>query len=203
MNEVLIIMEIFFVTNNMNKVREAEAILKEFGIVIKPINVKKIEIQHESLDEIARIAAQNAYQEIKKPVVVEDSGLFIDVLNGFPGPYSSYVYKTIGLKGILKLLEDYKEIELRKARFVAVVALALSNNVIHLFKGVTEGLISFEIRGDKGFGYDPIFIPVGSTKTFAEMSIEEKNRYSHRGKAFKELGLWLQRFCVSNKSVCS
>ncbi|MDK6028333.1 XTP/dITP diphosphatase [Ignisphaera sp. 4213-co] len=196
-------MEIFFVTNNMNKVREAEAILKEFGIVIKPINVKKIEIQHESLDEIARIAAQNAYQEIKKPVVVEDSGLFINVLNGFPGPYSSYVYKTIGLKGILKLLEDYKEIELRKARFVAVVALALSNNVIHLFKGVTEGLISFEIRGDKGFGYDPIFIPVGSTKTFAEMSIEEKNRYSHRGKAFKELGLWLQRFCVSNKSVCS
>ncbi|MEM0027588.1 MAG: XTP/dITP diphosphatase [Ignisphaera sp.] len=186
-------MEIFFATNNMNKVREAEAILRSFGIRIIPVNVKKIEIQHDSLEEIARYAAKIAYKELGKPVVVEDSGLFIDSLNGFPGPYSNYVYKTIGLRGVLKLLEDYREIELRKARFIAVVVLALSEDEVKVFRGVVEGFIAFEIRGDKGFGYDPIFIPMGAAKTFAEMDLEEKGLYSHRGKAFRELGAWLHR----------
>lgn len=185
--------EIFFATNNMNKVREAELILKDFGVKIVPVDVKKIEIQHDSLEEIARYAVRIAYRELRKPVVVEDSGLFIDSLNGFPGPYSSYVYRTIGLKGILKLLEDYREIELRKATFIAVVALAFSEDNVKLFKGAVEGFISFEIRGNKGFGYDPIFIPMGSTKTFAEMDPAEKGLYSHRGKAFRELGSWLRK----------
>ena len=186
-------MEIFFATNNMNKVREAEVILRDFGIRVVPVNVKKIEIQHDSLEEIARYAARIAYAELGKPVVVEDSGLFIDSLNGFPGPYSSYVYRTIGLRGVLKLLEDYREIELRRARFVAVVALALSESDIKVFRGVAEGFIAFEMRGSKGFGYDPIFIPMGSAKTFAEMDPEEKGLYSHRGKAFRELGEWLHK----------
>ena len=185
--------ELLFATSNINKVREAEIVLREFGITLKPVNVKKIEIQHDSLEEIAKFSAKYAYREIGKPVVVEDSGLFINALNGFPGPYSSYVYKTIGLKGILKLLEEYKELEQRKAVFVAVVALALSEESIYTFKGFVEGYISFEIRGSKGFGFDPIFIPMGSTKTFAEMDTNEKCLYSHRGKAFRELGLWIKR----------
>jgi len=184
-------LEILFATTNEHKIREAEAILKDFGIMIKPIATEKIEIQHSSLEEIAKFAAIQAYVKVGKPVAVEDSGLFIEKLNGFPGPYSNYVYKTIGLRGILKLLEDYKDLGSRKAVFVAVVAYALSEANVMIFKGVTEGYISFNIRGSGGFGYDPIFIPYNSTKTFAEMSIEEKNLYSHRGKAFRALGEWL------------
>jgi len=181
-------MKIMFVTNNMNKVIEANEIVKSFGIELIPIDVKKIEIQGDSLREIAIYAAKHAYEVVRKPVVVEDSGLFIDALNGFPGPYSSYVYKTIGLKGILKLMEGVRN---RNARFIAVVALAISDSEIYVFEGVTEGYIANEIRGDKGFGYDPIFIPFNHFKTFAEMDRSEKNMYSHRGKAFRALGEWV------------
>ncbi|MCC6045622.1 MAG: XTP/dITP diphosphatase [Ignisphaera sp.] len=192
-------LEVLFATTNINKIREAEAVLKEFGVRVKPIAVTKIEIQHNSLEEIARFAAIQVYTKVRTPVAVEDSGLFIEKLNGFPGPYSSYVYKTIGLKGILKLLEDYKDWESRKATFIAVIAYALSENNVVVFKGVTEGHISFEIRGGGGFGYDPIFIPQGSIRTFAEMSIEEKSFYSHRGKAFRAFGEWL----IKNSDILS
>ena len=186
-------LEILFATTNMHKIKEAEAVLKEFGIVVKAIAVEKVEIQHSSLEEIARFAAVQAYMKVKRPIAIEDSGLFIEKLNGFPGPYSSYVYKTIGLKGVLKLLEDYRDLESRRATFVAVVAYALSETNVVIFKGVTEGYISFEIRGSGGFGYDPIFIPRNCAKTFAEMSTEEKNFHSHRGKAFRAFGEWLTK----------
>ncbi len=181
-------MKIMFVTNNMNKVIEANEIVKSFGIELIPINVKKIEIQSDSLKEIAIYAAKHAYELIRKPVVVEDSGLFIEALNGFPGPYSSYVYRTIGLKGVLKLMDGVGN---RSARFVAVVALAISDREVYVFEGITEGYIANEIRGSKGFGYDPIFIPFNHFKTFAEMDRSEKNMYSHRGKAFRALGEWV------------
>jgi len=179
--------ELFFATNNKDKLKEAEYILNKYGVVLKPITIDKIEIQSDSLKEIAVYAVKSIYKIIGKPVVVEDSGLFIDALNGFPGPYSSYVYKTIGLKGVLKLLDGVID---RRAKFIAVVALAFNDNVC-VFEGSIEGYISLEIRGDKGFGFDPIFIPVGSNKTFGEMDIEEKSMYSHRGKAFKELATWV------------
>uniref|UniRef100_A0A7J3QFG8 dITP/XTP pyrophosphatase n=1 Tax=Ignisphaera aggregans TaxID=334771 RepID=A0A7J3QFG8_9CREN len=185
--EIYMTIELFFATNNKGKVKEAEYILNKYGVVLKPIAINKIEIQSNSLREIAVYAVKSIYKIIGKPVVVEDSGLFIDALNGFPGPYSSYVYKTIGLKGILKLLDGVID---RKAKFIAVVALAFNDNV-YVFEGSIEGYISLEIRGDKGFGFDPIFIPVGSNKTFGEMDIEEKSMYSHRGKAFKELATWV------------
>jgi XTP/dITP diphosphohydrolase len=184
--------EVLFVTGNKHKVIEAEAVLREFGIRVKPISIaRKIEIQHDSLEEIARFAAVEAYKQVGAPVLVEDSGLFIEKLNGFPGPYSSYVYKTIGVRGVLKLMEDYKDWESRKAKFVCVVAYALSETDVKIFRGETEGYISFDARGSSGFGFDPIFIPQGATKTFAEMSIDEKSLYSHRGKAFRAFGEWL------------
>ena len=180
---------LYFVTNNKHKVAEAQKILSKYSVELEPIDVKKVELQSESLEDIARYAAIEAYKIIAKPVVVEDSGLFIDALNGFPGPYSSYVYKTLGLKRILKLLEGEEN---RRARFIAVVALALSCEDVYLFKGVVEGAIAHEIRGEKGFGFDPIFIPIeGDGRTFAEMNSEEKNIISHRGRAFEALGRWI------------
>lgn len=181
--------KLYFATNNRHKLVEAQSVLKKYDVYLEPVDIKKLEIQSTSLDDIATYAAIDAYKQFGRTVVVEDSGLFIEALNGFPGPYSSYVYRTIGLSGVLKLMQGETN---RRARFEAVVALAIDEDEVHLFKGVVEGTIAYEIRGNKGFGFDPIFIPVeGDGRTFAEMDIDEKNRYSHRGKAFDALGRWI------------
>ncbi|NOZ89276.1 MAG: RdgB/HAM1 family non-canonical purine NTP pyrophosphatase, partial [Crenarchaeota archaeon] len=132
--------------------------------------------------------AAAAYALTGTPVAVEDAGLFVDALSGFPGPYSSYVYKTIGVHGILRLLEGEEN---RAARFVSVIAYAGPWGV-QLFRGEVKGSIAAEPRGSGGFGFDPIFIPEGADKTFAEMNIEEKNMYSHRARAARKLCSWLE-----------
>ncbi|MCD6095322.1 MAG: XTP/dITP diphosphatase [Thermoprotei archaeon] len=181
--------EINFVTGNIHKLKEVEGILRPYGIKVKMIKVKKIEIQADELIAIAEYAAINAAKEAGVPVVVEDAGLFIEALRGFPGPYSSYVFKTIGNEGIIKLMKDITD---RHARFISVVAFAEPEGYVRTFVGVAEGLISVEPRGSMGFGFDPIFIPYeGDGRTFAEMSLDEKNRISHRGKAFRSLAKWL------------
>jgi XTP/dITP diphosphohydrolase len=122
------------------------------------------------------------------PFVVEDAGLFIEHYSGFPGVYSSYALSTIGLKGILKLMEG---LENRDARFHSVVAYRYGTE-IRTFQGMVKGNIAQSIRGTSGFGFDPIFIPKEvEGKTFGEMMAEEKKSLSHRAKAFKKLGKWL------------
>ena len=181
--------EINFVTGNIHKLKEVEGILRPYGIKVKMIKVKKIEIQADELRAIAEHAAINATKDAGVPVVVEDAGLFIEALRGFPGPYSSYVFKTIGNEGIIKLMKGITD---RHARFISVVAFAEPEGYVRTFVGVAEGLISVEPRGSMGFGFDPIFIPYeGDGRTFAEMSLDEKNRISHRGKAFRSLAKWL------------
>jgi len=121
-------------------------------------------------------------------VFVEDAGLFIDALNGFPGPYSSYVYRTIGVEGVLKLVEGKS----RGAAFVSVIALYHPGKGVRVFKGMCRGVIAQHPRGFSGFGFDPIFIPEGVGKTFAEMREDEKNKLSHRGEAARKLIEWLK-----------
>jgi len=118
--------------------------------------------------------------------LVEDAGLFIEALNGFPGAYSSFAYKTLGCKGILKLLEDIPPP--RWAYFKSCVGYYDGHGRITVVEGVCRGKISLDERGSRGFGFDPIFIPEGSNnRTFAEMEVLEKNEYSHRAKALREL----------------
>lgn len=179
--------KIFFATNNINKIQEAQGILSNFGIVIEKIDVKKVEIQSDVLEEIVLYALKKVNKRII-PIIIEDSGLFIEKLNGFPGPYSSYVYRKIGCDGILKLLEGEKE---REAKFVSIVGFK-KDKLIKIFKGEIVGRIAYRKMGRHGFGFDPIFIPENIEKTFAEMNLEEKNLWSHRGRAFKALGEWLQ-----------
>jgi non-canonical purine NTP pyrophosphatase, rdgB/HAM1 family len=179
--------KIFFLTSNKNKFKEAEKILNKFGIKIIRKNSKGIEIQSDSLEEIARVCAAKAYESIKRPLIVEDSGLFVDCLSGFPGPYSSYVLKTVGCKGILDLLGQKRQ---RSAKFVAVVAYA-SKNKIKIFKGIVRGKISKKIFKGKGFGYDPIFIPDGYSKPFSRI-YPIKEKISHRALAFEKLGKYLK-----------
>lgn len=179
---------IFFVTNNIHKFNEARRVLAQYNIAVAMLRVKPSEIQDDNIEKIAKSSAIEAYQKTKLPVIVEDAGLFIDALKGFPGPYSSYVYRTIGKEGILKLLE---ESENRKARFKSVVAFRGSDMDIRCFKGAVEGKISRTVRGESGFGFDPIFEPNDFPgRTFGELSIEEKNRVSHRSRALRSFAEW-------------
>ncbi|MCS7104707.1 MAG: XTP/dITP diphosphatase [Thermofilaceae archaeon] len=172
---------VYLVTKNAGKVREVEAVLNKYGFSVSPIEARKEELQSDLLEHVAKYAAEQLIGKIPEPFIVEDSGLFINILNGFPGPYSAYVYKTIGTWGILKLMEGAVD---RGAKFVCAVALCL-NGRVHVFRGEVEGEISIRARGDAGFGFDPIFVPFGYSKTFAEMSIEEKCMISHRAKALQ------------------
>jgi XTP/dITP diphosphohydrolase len=178
---------VYLVTGNPHKLAEARDAIKGYPVRLEAAEADKLEIQSESVEEIALTAARHAYAQLRRPVAVDDTSLEIHALNGFPGPYASYVYKTIGLEGVLRLLEGSRD---RRACFKTAVALIIPPYE-KVFTGVTCGVIAEEPRGSRGFGYDPIFIPEGSGKTYAEMTLEEKNRYSHRAKAFRAMAEWL------------
>lgn len=183
---------IFFATNNINKFNEARKVLAEYKIAVGMLRVKAYEIQSDDLEEIAKASAQQAFEKCHLPIIVEDAGLFVEALNGFPGPYASFVYKTIGNEGLLKLME---KVENRRAKFRSVVAYQSTELKSPMcFEGEVIGEVTREIRkGKSGFGFDPIFKPANSDKTFSEMDIVEKNRYSHRAKALREFAEWYQK----------
>lgn len=187
---------IFFATGNFSKFNEARRILAEYNIAAAMLRVKNIEIQSDYLDEIAKASAIDAFSACNLPLIVEDAGLFVDILKGFPGPYAAYVYKTISNPGLLKLMEN---LENRKATFRSSIAYYDGQSAPASFKGEAFGEIVHDERwgtGKSGFGFDPIFSPTGSNKTFAEMSIKEKNGFSHRAKAFHKFSKWYTKlFC--------
>ncbi|MEM3065498.1 MAG: RdgB/HAM1 family non-canonical purine NTP pyrophosphatase [Candidatus Nitrosotenuis sp.] len=176
--------ELFFASTNRHKFAEAKEILSSFGIRLSFLKLEAVEIQSDSLFEIARQKALDAYSKCKKPVIIEDDGLFINSLGGFPGPYSSYVFKTIGNSGIIKLVKKD-----RRAEFCAIISYCDKTKRPKQFRGVTKGTISKKPRG-RGWGYDPIFVPEGKTKTYGEMT--EKNTISHRYRALKKFATWYQ-----------
>jgi len=173
--------DLFFVSSNNYKYQEAKKILESFGIKLGFFKYDLEEIQSNSLMDIASKKAKDAFLKYKKPVIIEDDGLFIDSLDGFPGPYSSYAFKTIGNKGILNLLKNN-----RKAKFVSIITFC-DKKTLKSFDGKLDGTISKSQKG-KGWGYDPIFIPKNTRKTFAE--INNKNELSHRYKALKKFSNW-------------
>ena len=184
---------VFFATGNLNKFNEAKSILGKYGIAVGMLKLKGDEVQSDSLEEIAEKSVKNAYETCHLPIFVEDAGLFIDALNGFPGPYAAYVYKTIHNNGVLKLMEEEKN---RKAVFQSVIAFCSKETPTPIsFDGESKGEITQTQRietGKSGFGFDPIFQPDGSSKTFAEMTIEEKNGYSHRANAIRKFANWYE-----------
>jgi XTP/dITP diphosphohydrolase len=179
---------VWLVTGNKHKVKEANAILGKYSIPVQQLNVAKLEIQSSGLEEVARYASnQMPGSSQQRLVAVEDSGLFVSSLNGFPGAYSSFVHKTLGVEGILTLLSDQRD---RRAQFQSVVALSGPGFRTMLFKGTVLGRIAMRAKGSAGFGFDPIFIPKGTSLTFAEGGQNAKNRYSHRSRAFRKLAAW-------------
>lgn len=181
----------FFITGNKGKVFEANQKFSKIKIKLVQKNLGYPEIQADTLREVADFGLDYINKDLVPPFFLEDAGLFIDSLNGFPGVYSAYVYHTIGCPGILKLLKD-QNISQRKAVFKSVYALMDKNGEKHFFVGEAHGEIITKMRGANGFGYDPIFRPKGSDKTFAEMDVSEKNLFSHRGKALDELKRYLK-----------
>ena len=173
--------DLFFVSSNDHKYHEAKKILDSFGIQLGFLKSDLEEIQSNSLNDIARKKAQNAFSKHKKPLIIEDDGIFIDSLGGFPGPYSSYVFKTLGNKGILDLLKNK-----RQAKFISVITYC-DDAILESFDGKLCGTISKSQKG-KGWGFDPIFVPNNSDKTFAETN--DKNKISHRYKSLKKFSNW-------------
>jgi len=187
---------IFFATSNLHKYEEASDILSKYGIGITRVNVKTAEIQANSVEDVAMFSVTQASKMGFLPILVEDAGLFINALKGFPGPFSSYVYRTIGTKGVLKLLEGEND---RFSEFRSSVAFYASNGLKKCFSGAVAGRISEWERGTCGFGFDPIFAPMnGDGRTFAEMTTEEKNDLSHRAEALKKFAKWYLKFGDKN-----
>jgi XTP/dITP diphosphohydrolase len=175
---------LYFITGNKGKAQEAEQKLQSLGFTVVPKDLGYPEVQADTLEEVALRGVEHVQVRFDKPFILEDAGLFIDALHGFPGVYSKYVFLTIGLQGILRLLEREKN---KDAVFRSVYAYSEPGKKPILGIGECKGKISPESRGKNGFGYDPIFIPNGSEKTFGEMTIKEKNSYSHRAKALENL----------------
>jgi len=179
---------IYFVTRNPHKVKEIRelAIAIDGDISIQHLNYEYPELQLDEIEEVVKASANYIRREkgAKTPFFIEDSGLFIHALNGFPGPFSAFVFRTIGNEGILSLMAG-KRSEERRATFKTAIAFCQSASAEpRIFRGAVEGRIADSARGEGGFGFDPIFEYRGTT--FAEMSTEEKNRVSHRGRAFRE-----------------
>lgn len=165
--------EILFITGNQKKVEEVRAITG-LNVVAKSLDIP--EIQSLDVEEVAKVKTEEAFKMTNRPVIVDDTGMSIDALNGLPGALVAWFLDTLKPEGIVKLLAQEKN---RKASVSTCIAYADQNGVA-AFVGTVHGEITEFLRGESGFGYDPIFIPDGHNKTYAEMGSEEKNNISMR-----------------------
>ena len=181
MNQHPIWKQLKFVTGNPNKLREAQEIL---GIQMEQVEVDHLhEIQTNDIRQLVEHKVTQAWKALKCPVLVEDSGLVFTAWNGLPGALVKWFEKSVGCEGMLKMLESFDN---RQAVAVCLAAVYDGETMI-LGEGRVPGTIAREIRGSQGFGWDVIFIPDGETRTYAEMTPEEKNAKSHRRQAFESL----------------
>jgi XTP/dITP diphosphohydrolase len=174
---------IAFVTTNAAKFREVSVVLAEAGVKLVHEDRSYPEVQADRLEKVVRFAATVLDDQLRGDYLIDDSGLFVDDLGGFPGVYSSYVYKRLGCAGLVKLMEGVRA---RGATFESVFLLR-RRDAHEVFHGECRGTVADRERGKGGFGFDPIFIPEGSTKTFGEMTLSEKNAVSHRARAASAL----------------
>ena len=178
---------IYFATGNRGKILEAQVIFSPFGIRPLVFNGKGVEVQANTVSEVAAYSARVSSRKYGKTLIVEDAGLFLDALAGFPGPFSSYVFKTVGITGVLKLLEKQRS---RKASFKSAVAYCEPSGEPLVFDGLVRGHILHAPAGVGGFGFDPVFAPDGGKKSMAQMTLEEKCLVSHRGQAMRRFASW-------------
>jgi XTP/dITP diphosphohydrolase len=168
-----------FVTSNKEKFEEAQAIL---GLSLSRVGLDLDEVQSLDLSYIAQRKAEAAFAKLRRPLIVDDAGLFIDAWGGFPGPFVAHINKAGGQQLLLQMMSSFAN---RHAVFRAAIGYH-DGSRIHVFLGEVQGNITYEIRGG-GWGCDGIFQPTGHTRTFGEMSNREKNTISHRRQALVQL----------------
>ena len=188
--------KIIFFSHNDNKIKEVKKLFEEIGINILTLhdfpNISEPKETGSTFEENAKIKSSYGYKKIQLPCFADDSGICISALDDFPGIKSKRFLKknTDHNKTFKTIINKAKELSNFHAYFQTSVSLTFDNESI-FFKGVVRGKISSKPRGKYGFHYDPIFIPEGSEKTFGEMSIEEKNKISHRARAINKLKKFL------------
>ena len=187
--------ELYFVSNNLHKYSEIKSMSNDkiIGLDLKFCKQDIIEIQNEKIEKIAIEKAKSAYNIVKKPIIIEDDGLFIKSLNGFPGQYSKFILKSIGNIGIIRLLKGSSD---RSAYFKSIFVYN-DGIIVKVFHGKIIGKISSTIT-EGGWGYDPIFIPLNRNNkkgiTFAKLSqTNKKNELSHRRIAFYKFIKWFNQ----------
>lgn len=182
---------LIFATSNQNKVLEIQKILpKKFNIKsLKDLNYfEDVPENENTIEGNAIFKAKYIYEKFNINVFADDTGLEVEALNGEPGVHSARYAGTTrnSEKNIKKLLKNLKNIKNRNARFKTVIALIIDNK-LHIFSGIVQGYILDSPKGNNGFGYDPVFCPNGFNKSFAELTLKEKNLISHRSLAMKKL----------------
>ena len=175
-------MKLKVITSNPGKVREYQESLSHLGIEMEHLHLPYDEIQTFDLEEVVDKGIIEILGKGIDGFIIDDSGLFINGLKGFPGVWSAFVQKTIGNEGILKLMENVDD---RDAEFRCCIGCHMKGETI-IVTGICKGKILYEEKGTGGFGYDPLFSLDGMT-SFAQISTEEKNRFSHRGNATRLL----------------
>lgn len=188
-------MTLIFATNNINKVNEIRSALNNQFIIIslKEAGIDRdIPEPHNSLEANATEKSSTIYKLTGRNCFSEDTGLEVEALNGEPGVKSARYADNERqyTDNISKLLDKLDGKNNRKARFRTVISLIIDGNET-LFEGICGGTIITERKGSGGFGYDPVFIPDGADKTFAEMTMDEKKQFSHRARALEKLVKWL------------
>jgi XTP/dITP diphosphohydrolase len=184
-------MKLVFASHNQNKVKELKSLLPEKFVLVSLTDIGFLEEIPETgltIDENSQIKAQMIYQKTGFYCFADDTGLEIEALNFEPGVYSARYAgnQKNDSDNIEKVLTKLKGKDNRNARFRTVITLLIGQDE-YSFEGRVEGKISLDKRGEFGFGYDPIFIPENESRTFAEMQLEEKNKFSHRARAFQKM----------------
>ena len=182
---------IFLASGNSHKIEELQQMLQPLAIELKSTldiqNPQEVEEDRPTLEGNALKKAQFWHEKTGLPALSDDTGLEVDALDGAPGVYSArYAGENASYEdNVNKLLSDLNGSADRSARFRTVIAF-VTNEDVNFFEGVCEGAIITEKRGKKGFGYDPVFVPEGDDRTFAELGSDEKNKISHRGRALQK-----------------
>jgi XTP/dITP diphosphohydrolase len=198
-------MEIVLATRNRKKVEEIKRITEGMDISILTIDdfpeCPEVEEDRMTFEENAVKKALTVARHTGKPALADDSGLEVYALNGAPGTLSArYAGENADdAKNVEKLLSEMRSVEYRKARFVCCLAFAMPNGEVNVFHGYAEGSIGTRPEGTRGFGYDPVFYPAGSDRTFAEISDKKKDSLSHRGKALREFRRYLRQKITSSR----
>jgi XTP/dITP diphosphohydrolase len=189
-------MELIIATHNQNKIVEFRRILKPLSVAVSSADLPEVEETGTTFEENAYLKAVSACRATGLPGVADDSGLLVDALGGAPGIYSARYAgeNATDAQRIAKLLEALRDVpaERRTAKFICAICCVFPNGDLLTARGECPGSIAFEPRGKDGFGYDPVFLTNG--KTFAELTGEEKDKISHRGKALRLFAEQLKKY---------